>query len=832
MAKKESAKKPKQTSGLLKPVEVYEHTGSKRLNNPQVGLVNTKTEQAEKKRTYQFDPHIDPQLQWSSKAERTSFEIPVVSLHVHERMDPKTVIEAVKKYDGINFEQLNLFNRPINKLTFVKEIQFYQHEKDWTNRLISGDSLLVMNSLLEKEGLAEKVQTIYFDPPYGIRYGSNFQPFVNNKDVKDGKDQDLTSEPETLRAFRDTWELGIHSYLSYIRDRLLLAKDLLKPEGSLFFQIGDENVHHVREILDEIFGSENFVSLITFKKIPYQETNYLANVCDYILWYAKDKSRVKINKLYVERTREDIVRGFDLVEKPDGTVVRVGSLENPTGNERFFRAADLTSKGASDVGSAPFTFQGKEYRPKEGNHWKTHREGLNQLAKLNRLIAFGKTLCFKKYADDFPFTSYSNIWTDTIQSTFSTENIYVVQTYSKVIERCLLMTTDPGDLVLDPTCGSGTSAFVAEKWGRRWITCDTSRVAITLAKQRLLTSVFEYYKLKMPDEGISSGLEYEQYSKTTLGSLANREHPEVITLIDRPINEKTKARITGPFTVEAVPAPVTREVGAEELVNRTLNGVGDWIQELLRSGIRSKNKNYLKLSRLEPMQGTRWIHADGSTQEEVPQRIVVSFGPDFAPLEQRQVELALQEAEKLKPSPTVVAFAAFQFDPEAAHDIDNIEWGGVSVLKVQMNADLFTGDLKKKRSSNESFWLVGQPDIKLEKIKSSENRYRVFVNGFDYYNPKTGTMNSGGSEQIAMWLLDTDYDGRSMLPRQVFFPMSGDKDGWTRLAKTLRSEIDQELIESYRGVESLPFAAGEHKRIALKIVDDRGIESLIVKDLE
>lgn len=831
MAKK--SKNSKTRNGSEKLVEIYEHKGSKRLNNPQVGLVNTKTEKEEKRKTYQHDPHINPTLQWAGKAEKTSFEVPTLSLHVHEKIDPRTVIEAVKKSPEKIWQQLNLFNKPINKLSFIKDIEFYKHEKDWSNRMISGDSLLVMNSLIEKEGLSGKTQVIYFDPPYGIRYGSNFQPFVNKKDVKDGKDEDLASEPETLKAFRDTWELGLHSYLTYIRDRLLLAKELLNETGSIFFQIGDENLHHVREILDEVFGAQNFISLITFKKTVYQETKYLPNITDYILWYGKNKEKTKVNKLYRKRTIEETAKSFDLVELDDGTIVRSGSLDEFKGNEKFFRASDLTSKGASEVGSAPFVFNNKEYRPKDGNHWKTHKLGLNELIKKNRLIAFGKTLCFKKYAEDFPYTNFSNIWEDTVQSTFSTENVYVVQTYSKVIERCLLMTSDPGDLILDPTCGSGTSAWVSEKWGRRWITCDTSRVAINLAKQRLLTSVFDFYKLAREEEGISSGLSYEEYPKTTLKNIANNEPAETIQLFDRPLTEKNKARVTGPFTVEAVPAPVVKSF-SEDTEQITLNGPSQWIHELMNSGIRTKNKKILKFSRLEILSGTKWLHADGMTDEEVPQRVVISFGPDFAPLEQRQVELALQEAEKIKPSPTVIVFAAFQFDPEAAKDIDQIAWGSVSVLKVQMNTDLFTDDLKKKRSSNESFWLIGQPDVNINKIKTGSDigKYEVIVNGFDYYNPKSGSVEAGGSSQIAMWMLDTDYDGRSVLPRQVFFPMAGPKDGWSKLSKALKNEIDEELIEAYRGIKSLPFELGENKKVAIKIVDDRGIESLLVQDID
>ena len=425
--------------------------------------------------------------------------------------------------------------------------------------------------------------------------------------------------------------------------------------------------------------------------------------------------------------------------------------------------------------------------------------------------------------------------------------------------RCILMTTDPGDLVFDPTCGSGTTANVAEEWGRRWISCDTSRVALTLAKQRLMTALFDYYELAHPNEGVGSGFRYKTVRHITLKSIANNEPPDQETLYDQPFVDNSRARVSGPFTVEAVPAPVVKplfEIKAEQQrpddsiarSGETLRQT-EWRDELLRTGIRGKRGQYILFSRVEPLPGTRWLHADAETKPNdkgadrvkdpegiygKPQRVVISFGPEHAPLEQKQVELAIEEAQKLVPKPKIVVFAAFQFDPEAAKDIDETEWPGVVLLKAQMNADLLTEDLKKKRASNESFWLIGQPDIRLEKIKSGDDKgkHRVEVLGFDYYNTKTGTIESGGNDKIAIWLLDTDYDGRSLFPKQVFFPMAGENDGWAKLAKNLKAEIDEELIEAYRGTGSLPFEPGKHNRVAVKIVDDRGIESLRIIEID
>ncbi|MFS8904726.1 DUF559 domain-containing protein [Synechococcus sp. H60.4] len=1182
-------------------------------------------------------------------------------------------------------------------------IEFYQHKHGWTNRLIAGDSLLVMNSLLEKEGLAGKVQMIYIDPPYGIKYGSNFQPFVNKRDVKDGKDEDLTSEPEQIRAFRDTWELGIHSYLTYLRDRLLLARELLVDSGSCFVQINDENLHLVRCLLDEVFGRENFVSVISFVKTSGKGGALLDVVNDFLLWYARDKAQLKYRQLFLEKELgEEGTKGYQHVQLPDGTRRRLTSseLESPTllpEGVRVFQAGDMTSQEAGAT-TFSYPFEGRTFHCGQNSHWKTGHDGLERLRQAERLFAVGNTLRYVRFLDEIPALPLTNIWTDTGIAGYGDPKVYAVQTNTKVVERCILMTTDPGDLVFDPTCvrkgtrvwcvedggggphaggcslpvygegrggaagqggaewgeanqeeanpggsppvlpphaggrsfpvygdgrggatlrpiesiqpgnwvlghdgqphrvvrvirrpyrgkmigirhektdatlwlsadhkvlakrrprslgghndwsgipqglrwrsktlrremtppernlwavlrndqtgftfrrqhpigryiadfysrdaqlvvevdgalahsseealahdqardaylrglglevlriparevlsnlegvyetirhachlqlsvekaewveaqdlavgdwvffgpqrvavriaelhtqeteeelydlevedahsfitelcvvhncGSGTTAYVAEQWGRRWITCDTSRVAITIARQRLMTAVFDYYELARPEEGVGSGFKYKTVPHVTLKSIANnpeidgiyaRLHPAVEkalaelnaalkghpvqfkvtqggrsghfvdfaapdtatftmpagqvvkvnelvewevpfafpadwpekardpferfhqarralqqeidaaiarhapqeTLYDQPFVDRKKVRVTGPFTVEAVPAPVVKSVDeileekpqpADMSIARSGETLrqAEWRDELLRTGIRGKNGQYIRFARLEPLPGCRWLHAEGETRPSDegantvresapaydPMRVVVSFGPEYGPLEQRQVEHAWEEARMLVPKPKLLIFAAFQFDPEAAKDIDEMkpELAGMQFLKVQMNADLLTDDLKKKRASNESFWLIGQPDVEVQRITSGtdEGKLRVVVHGFDYYNTKTGQIESGSADKIALWLLDTDYDGRSLYPRQVFFPMAGEKDGWAKLARNLKAEIDEELIEAYRGTVSLPFAPGEHKRIAVKIVDDRGIESLKVIRVE
>ncbi len=827
-----------------KQIKQYEHTDKKRSNNPHVGLVTPASDpDTGEKKKYEYDPHLDPQLVWAGKAEHTSFEVPTVSLHVHERIDPNTIIETVKKEkdDG---GQTSLFaeHKPLREA-----IDFYKHKEGWTNRLIAGDSLLVMNSLTEKEGMAGKVQMVYFDPPYGIKYGSNFQPFVNKRDVKDGKDEDLSAEPEMIKAFRDTWELGIHSYLTYLRDRLLLARELLGDSGSVFVQIGDENIHHVREIMDEIFGVNNFFSIITFKKTLPLGSSGLAGINDFILWYAKDKTKIKYNELYSDKSIGEGT-GYTWVELESGERRKMTKEEKltpgllPKGSKVFFTSS-LSSSGYTTTCMFDFEFEGKTYKC-GAKSWRTTEEGIKKLIEKKRIMAPGNLPTFIQYHDDFPAQPIHNMWNDTHGAT---DLKYVVQTSTKVIQRCLMMTTDPGDLVLDITCGSGTTAYVAEEYGRRWMTCDTSRVSITLAKQKIMSSVYDYYKLAHPNEGISSGFEYKTVPHVTLSQIANEQPFGYETLIDQPKIDTSKTRITGPFTVEAVPAPSggpylengqgvekaksfdeleQDNTGSDTSIARTGETLrqSEWRDELLRAGVRAKGGNIIKFTRVEPMSGTKYIQAEAETKEDFPKKVLVVFGPEHAPLEQRMVENAWQESRALKPE--MLLFCAFQFDEEAAKDIDELtpSIAGMQLLKAQMNADMLTDDLRKKRSSNESFWLVGQPDIKVLKLDSG--KVQVEVMGFDYYNPKTGNVESGGKKNIAMWMLDTDYDNRSLFPSQVFFPMAGAKDGWARLAKNLKAEIDEEKIEAFKGTVSLVFEPGNS--IAVKIIDDRGIESLRV----
>lgn len=825
----------------LRDIEAYTHDDKKRSNNPPVGMAKL-DKNSDSVKTYSYDQHVDPSLQWAGKQEGMSFDVPTSSIHIHESIKPHRIIKNVRaisdKLNNFIEYQQSLFEEHLDPIEKMRKrqaaIEFYQHGVDWTNRMIAGDSLVIMNSLLEKENMAGQVQMVYFDPPYGIKYGSNFQPFVDKRDVKE-KDEDLSQEPEMIKAFRDTWELGIHSYLSYLRDRLLLARKLLSDSGSVFIQISDENLHHIRELCDEIFGSENFISEIPFKtKIPLK-TKFLANICDYIIVYSKNKNLFKYRQLFEKRNLygnneftflDDENNEFGFRRLNDEEKENINNLNkiNPV-----FRRLDLSATGYGASTDFPIKFNGKIFYPTKGKSWKTTEDGIKRLIEKNRIFQLGERIYYKLYYNDFPLMQMSNLWNNTAGG-FTEGKIYAVQTNPIVIQRCMLMVTDPGDLVLDITCGSGTTAYVAEQWGRRWITCDTSRVAIALAKKRLMTATFDYYKLAHPEQGISSGFIYKTVPHITLGSIANNEAAIQEILYDQPEIDKKKVRVTGPFTVEALPAPVVRPIEGEDLLeeNDITSKQDDWREQLRATGIRGRHGDKLVFSRVEPLSGTMYLQAEAETKEEVPRRAVICFGSETKPMDSRVVDMALDEAGNLRPTPQIIVFAAFQFDPEAAKMIAEINWPGVTLLTVQMNTDLMTADLKKKQSSDQSFWLVGQPDVELVKDGRSKDIYKVIVHGFDYYDVKKGTVESGSTSRIAMWMLDTNYDSMCINPQQVFFPIDGKSGGWNKLAKTLRAEIDQELIEKYAGTESLWFKALPNTRIAVKIIDDRGIESMKV----
>ncbi len=555
------ARGKKENSGIKAKIVSVKHK-DKRTNIPTEELRGfvAEEEKGYKKMLYPRDPSLDPQLVWKGKDEQDmkDLAVPIVPIYIQEKIHPQAIIEDIKAYAEKESpaDQLALYS-DFNGIKFEDLIDFYKHEQNWSNRLILGDSLQVMTSLAEKEGLKGKVQMIYIDPPYGIKFGSNWQVSTRKRDVKDGKAEDLTRQPEQIRAFRDTWELGIHSYLSYLRDRLVVARELLTETGSVFVQIGDENVHLVRCILDEVFGSENFCAQMLFQKTGAFDSKLIQRNFDSLLWYAKNRDNVKYRQLFtLKQATSYETTFFDHVEQPDGVrrPLTEQEAENPAElpkDFRLFARNPLNSEGWVDALGYDFEFEGVHYRPPANRHWTTTLEGMNRLRVAGKLIKRSNTLRFVRYWDDYPARELGSVWTDTgTGGFFGDDKFYVVQTDSRVSARCLLMTTDPGDLVLDPTCGSGTTAYVAEQWGRRWITIDTSRVALALARTRIMSAKYPYYILADTPEGIQKeseisghlapdmlpktegdikkGFVYKRVPHITLKSIAN--NPDIDTI--------------------------------------------------------------------------------------------------------------------------------------------------------------------------------------------------------------------------------------------------------------------------------------------------------------
>jgi adenine-specific DNA-methyltransferase len=557
-----ATKKPK----TLKQVEALKHDEASRKNIPTAEYQSLieKEDQSPVQVAYERrNRDLDPQLVWRGKDEQdwSDLVVPAPPLYIQEKVHPKVLIddllrrssESESKQAGANFDLFADFNGLPSP---EAKTEFYQHDQNWSNRMILGDSLQVMASLAEREGLRGKVQCIYIDPPYGIKFNSNFQWSTTSRDVTDGKTEHITREPEQVKAFRDTWRDGINSYLSYLRDRLTVARDLLSESGSIFVQIGDENVHRVRSLLDEVIGESNFVAEISFRTTSTFTSKMLSRSVDHVLWYSRSSDRAKYRALYQPKTlAEDKGERFTRVQQAEGIrrFLSGDERENPdvlSGGASIYRHDNAYSQGRA-AQPQPFAFQGYEFDPwPKNSHWKCqHPEGVQRLARADRLaLPTPRSISYVRFLRDFSVQSMSNVWLDTQTGAFTDDKIYVVQTNAKVIERCLLMATDPGDLVLDPTCGSGTTATVAEQWGRRWITIDTSRVALALARARIMGARYPYYLLADSREGqvkeaevtrtvpssqplrgnIRQGFVYERVPHITLKSIANNAEIDVI----------------------------------------------------------------------------------------------------------------------------------------------------------------------------------------------------------------------------------------------------------------------------------------------------------------
>lgn len=835
MAKKRSKKQGKSRVD----VDDYRHADSTRTNNPPVGLAHYDTE-VPPVREFSYDPHLDPTLDWTGKAEHGSFEVEAPSIHVHERISAEAIVTSAQRRTDAERTQLALFAD--ERLDRTKAIEFYEHELDWENRMILGDSLVAMTSLLERERLGGQVQCVFIDPPYGISYTKNAQRLISRPKANESN-AGFSREPEAIQAYRDTWELGIHSYLSYLRDRLLLANELLSESGSLFFQINEEQAHYARTLLDEVFGRDNYVRTITYQKTtgsgsPNSQPRSLPGVADYLIWYAKNKSELKYRHLYEDKVLGGPgASGYKHVELSDGSIRPLtkaeiaGAEKLPTDARPLNPGDNLTSPSGSDETRFTVNLAGRDWTPHPGV-WKTDRAGMDRLIEANRVYAppDGDNLGYKRYLDDFPGFDLNNVWTDTVgQNQHAGFNRYVVQTAVKAVRRCILMTTDPGDLVLDPTCGSGTSAYVAEQFGRRWITTDTSRVALALARERLLTAKFDYYRLIDESRGVDGGFEYEAVEKTMLQTIARGEEPEKVVFYDRPRVDKTRVRVSGPFSFEALSRyalnPADTDLPpADTATDRAAasDHVSQLLDALRTQGIPRPGAKPLKIARLEPVASAGAIQAEGIANDDGGEkRFAVSLGPRFGTITPTQVDEALSDAYGYD----LVVFAGFAAHAETQALLESGKRGRYEVALLLANPDLLLGSLLKNTSASQTFRLYASPDVELS---HSAGGYLATVKGVDAFDASTGEVKSSSQANVRAWFLDTDYDGMVFRIDQAFFPHTS---SWDSLARALKGTIDEGALDDMSGFTSIPFEPGEQRRCAVRVMTDDGNASEVILPL-
>ena len=889
------------------PVDSIKH-GDKRTNIPTAdahAFVDPAIEEVRKAR-YPRDESLDPQLVWRGKYppvnEADSGDDLVTDappIYIQEKVDPRVLVENLRRTAERPEDEpeLTLFES-FDGLSGLDQVDFYKHDANWSNRMILGDSLQVMASLAEREKLRGKVQMVYIDPPYGIKFNSNWQVSTRNRRVRDGKLEDAAREAEQIKAFRDTWELGIHSYLGYLRDRLLAAHELPAYSGSCFVQIGDENVHLVRSLMDEVFGSDNFVAQIPFKKTSAVGsfsggTSTLASTADYVVWFARDMDSLKYRQLFrAKATDGSGADAYRTVEELSGVrrPATVTERESGESSGRFMRSSPLTSDmvrtGQTTV--FPVEFEGRTFTPGTKG-WKTNKAGMERLLNAHRLMASAGSLSYVRYLDDFPAYPLTNLWNDT-QSGSSMDKVYVVQTNVKIIERCLLMATDPGDLVLDPTCGSGTTAFVAEQWGRRWIAIDTSRVALTLARQRIMGARFPWFLLADSESGsakeqaltgnalprstfagdVRQGFVYERVQHITLKSIANnpdikegmsreeidaaiRRHADLELLYDKPFEDSKKVRVAGPFTVESLSPHRSLSFGdSPESSSETEaakeadapNFEQSILDNLATAGIQNgRRQERIAFTAFETYAG-EYIQAIGLRNDELdgdgPSRIAISIGPQYGTVSPSYVKKAAREAIASE-NVDLLAILGFAFDPqvtglteddgvsiEASDDgfasVESVrKLGRIPVLMVRMNADLLMGEELKKTGAGNLFTVFGEPDIAWDE---TEDGIVVDLRGVDVYDPTTGEVRSNDTKQIALWMIDTDYNEESFFVRHCYF--TGGNDPYKRLKTALRTDIDEEAWESLYRTVSRPFPTPETGKFAVKVINDYGDEVMKV----
>jgi adenine-specific DNA-methyltransferase len=879
------------------PVEATLHS-DKRVNLPTADAQEFVTPEVEAIPTLRYprDESLDPQLVWKGKDEQDAddLEVDVPPIYIQEKIDPRVLIENLRRTaaDPRDEPELTLFEA-FDGLDDLDLIEFYRHEANWSNRLILGDSLQVMSSLAERESLRGKVQMIYIDPPYGIDFKSNWQVSTRRRDVKDGDLADASREVEQIKAFRDTWEFGINSYLAYLRDRLIVARDLLTETGSIFVQIGSRNVYLVAALLAEIFGPENHVETIAFrKKTMPLGGRLLEGAYDYLVWFARNKEVVKYRALYQpKRVEGDSHWNLGIDESGRVFPLTAEQISNhallPAGTD-VAQLISLYPVGPFATGIYDFEFGGRTYAPPPGKSWPSPREGMERLAIAGRLQPYdsGNSLRYLLKLSDYPVTVFNNVWADTSAATGMQ---YVVETSPKVIQRCMQMTTEPGDLVLDPTCGSGTTAYVAEAWGRRWVTIDTSRVALALARQRLMGARYPYYLLADSEDGrakeeqitgqplprsqvsndVRRGFVYERAPHITLKSIANnpdlrsglsrdeletvmKRHAEDEQLFDKPYEDRRRVRVTGPLTVESLSphrslafvapsgqTPSRTEEAADQ--EKGAPSIEQTILENLRTaGIQNgKRKERLSFDLIEPYAGAYIQALAVRDDEDGPRRTGIAIGPQYGTVGPSYIKGAAREAISARDI-DLLCILGFAFDPQAVGASDDYvadtesfanvaaerSLGRVPVLLVRMNAELVVGAELKKSGSANLFTVFGEPDIAIETV---DDGCVVELRGVDVYDPTTGEIRNNATDQVAMWMIDTDYNEESFFVRHCYF--TGGQDPYKRLRQTLKSDIDPDAWATLYRTVSRPFAKPSTGKIAVKVINDYGDEVLKVYDV-
>lgn len=824
-------------------VESYRHPGG-RVNIPTDQT--SRTMSSDEMKPVPHNPSVirpsKPMLSWDREPVK---ETPAGPLYIHEKLHPSAFAASISKNRDLTLDMFHGYDG----LPSGAEFQWYQHARNWQNRIIRGEGRHVMASLLEKESMAGKVQVIYFDPPYGINYKKILQADVN-KAKDEGR---VPQDPPALQHFRDVYKRGIHSYLDNIYYIAIHARELLSREGSFFLQIGSANMHRVAVILDEVFGEDNRMAVIPFSKTSSSTGTGLPDVADYILWYAKEKKDeknkqvVKYNQIYEKiKKRKDLIEAWTwstMMEFSDGTsrFLTAKERDDPSlipANVKLCQASRTTSQGFDQERSKPYIWHDVEYKCPRDRHWSVSPEGLDNMSKIGRLAGSDGVLYWKWYESETPGIKINNMWSRRMQAR---DLHYVVETAESVIERCILMATDPGDLVFDPTCGSGTTAYVAEKWGRRWITCDMSMVAVSLTRQRLVSAIYDYYYLVDSPEGLekenglrhkinqgkmdnpskygrdpSKGLVCERIPNINPKTLAYNQEPSTVVLVDRPIKKHGVKRVSSPFTVESL-SPyryIDIDTPIEESQSTIRRNV---MSALINTGIRIGNKN-ISLDNITEYDGKIITHLATFCGKKT----CVLVANDDCTVPPAMIDHAVEEAATM---PSVEALIVIAFAYEAL--VRNEKRGRIEIYKAVANTDLQSGNLKDDKNHH-AFVLVGEPDVKIERLENGNLTAEVI--GYDTFDPSTGNVRSYKPGDIHCWMIDTNYDGKSFFARRIHFPGASSDKQISNFHKELNKYIDQDLWNSTLSLKSAPFPYPDTGRIAVKIVTATHAEAVLDMD--